>query len=283
MQVVKDCYTIFPPESTEKLIIFQTISKVFTALCALGWSMLNSSMSQRYCWGVRALASVSGRGHWKEPDSNRLYRDKMPRWSWCSSAQCRSESGTSFEWSVHFCFDSFWHNAPHPAAPGQKSPWARRSDSRFWKRPYMYCLDSRFLFEWFLLPAPRTHPFAVCWFCRFLWILRWTLSFVIPPSLCWFRSTGDPLRILYLYYTKILSNKKGLFVNNNKLTAIPQRTFCAYFSWQVQRQCHNYWKVSYSITRTQAVFEAAWVLFFYFKAEKLLSRQALCPASWPSG
>ena len=30
-------------------------------------------------------------------------------------------------------------------------------------------------------------------------------------------------------------------------------------------------------------FEAAWVLFFYFKAEKLLSRQALCPASWPSG
>lgn len=26
-------------------------------------------------------------------------------------------------------------------------------------------------------------------------------------------------------------------------------------------------------------FEAAWVLFFYFKAEKLLSRQALCPAS----
>mgnify|MGYP007112781941 CR=1 FL=1 len=37
------------------------------------------------------------------------------------------------------------------------------------------------------------------------------------------------------------------------------------------------------IHRTQAVFEAAWVLFFYFKAEKLLSRQALCPASWPSG
>ena len=33
------------------------------------------------------------------------------------------------------------------------------------------------------------------------------------------------------------------------------------------------------IHRTQAVFEAAWVPFFYFKAEKLLSRQALCPAS----
>ena len=39
MQVVKNYYTIFPPESTEKLIIFQTISKVFTALCALGWSI----------------------------------------------------------------------------------------------------------------------------------------------------------------------------------------------------------------------------------------------------
>lgn len=45
----KNYYTIFLPESTEKLIIFQTISKVFTALCALGWSMLNPSMSQRYC------------------------------------------------------------------------------------------------------------------------------------------------------------------------------------------------------------------------------------------
>ena len=45
----KNYYTIFLPESTEKLIIFQTISKVFTALCALGWSMLTPSMSQRYC------------------------------------------------------------------------------------------------------------------------------------------------------------------------------------------------------------------------------------------
>ena len=41
--------------------------------------------------------------------------------------------------------------------------------------------------------------------------------------------------------------------------------------------------VELKIHRTQAVFEAAWVLFFYFKAEKLLSRQALCPASYPSG
>ena len=37
--------------------------------------------------------------------------------------------------------------------------------------------------------------------------------------------------------------------------------------------------VELKIHRTQAVFEAAWVLFFCFKAEKLLSMQALCPAS----
>ena len=37
--------------------------------------------------------------------------------------------------------------------------------------------------------------------------------------------------------------------------------------------------VELKIHRTQAVFEAAWVIFFYFKAEKLLSRQVLCPAS----
>ena len=35
-------------------------------------------MSQRYCCGVSALASLSFRGHWKLPDSSRLYSSTNP-------------------------------------------------------------------------------------------------------------------------------------------------------------------------------------------------------------
>ena len=55
-----------------------TISSPLTGLCALGWSMLNPSMSQRYCWGVSARASLSLRGHWKLPLSNRLCSSTKP-------------------------------------------------------------------------------------------------------------------------------------------------------------------------------------------------------------
>lgn len=51
---------------------FYTISNPLICLCAFGWSMLSPSMSQRYCCMVRALASLSFRGHWKMPDSKRL-------------------------------------------------------------------------------------------------------------------------------------------------------------------------------------------------------------------
>lgn len=55
-----------------------TISSPLTGLCALGWSMLNPSMSHRYCCGVSARASLSLRGHWKLPDSKRLYSSTKP-------------------------------------------------------------------------------------------------------------------------------------------------------------------------------------------------------------
>lgn len=51
---------------------------VFAALCAFGCSTFRPSMSQRYCCGVRSLASVSLRGHWKLPDSRRLYSSRNP-------------------------------------------------------------------------------------------------------------------------------------------------------------------------------------------------------------
>ena len=36
-------------------------------------------MSQRYCCGVNSLASSSLRGHWKLPDSRRLYSSRNHR------------------------------------------------------------------------------------------------------------------------------------------------------------------------------------------------------------
>ena len=51
---------------------FYTISNPLICLWAFGWSILSPSMSQRYCCMVRALASLSFRGHWKMPDSRRL-------------------------------------------------------------------------------------------------------------------------------------------------------------------------------------------------------------------
>ena len=41
--------------------------------------------------------------------------------------------------------------------------------------------------------------------------------------------------------------------------------------------------VELKIHRTQAVLRLLGSYFFCFKTEKLLSRQALYPASWPSG
>ena len=45
---------------------------------AFGCPTLNSYISQRYCWAVRLLASLSFRGHWKEPDSRCLYSSTNP-------------------------------------------------------------------------------------------------------------------------------------------------------------------------------------------------------------
>lgn len=50
----------------------------FTALCALGCSMLSPSISQRYCCAVSCRASASLRGHWNDPDSRRLYSSTNP-------------------------------------------------------------------------------------------------------------------------------------------------------------------------------------------------------------
>ena len=48
------------------------------SLCAFGCSILSPSISHRYCCGVIALASLSFRGHWKTPDSSRLYNSTNP-------------------------------------------------------------------------------------------------------------------------------------------------------------------------------------------------------------
>ena len=69
---------IFLQKSTVKYEISHTISRPFAVLCVFGWSILNPSLSQRYCWAVRLLASLSVRGHWKLPDSKRLYSSTNP-------------------------------------------------------------------------------------------------------------------------------------------------------------------------------------------------------------
>ena len=38
--------------------------RLVTALWALGCSIFSPSISQRYCYGVSFLTSVSERGHW---------------------------------------------------------------------------------------------------------------------------------------------------------------------------------------------------------------------------
>ena len=58
--------------------MFYTILSPVTALCAFGWSTFSPSMSQRYCCGVSSRASVSLRGHWNTPFSNRLYSSTNP-------------------------------------------------------------------------------------------------------------------------------------------------------------------------------------------------------------
>ena len=73
-----DCISAALFALTTVIFRIHTISSPLTGLCALGWSMLNPSMSHRYCWGVSARASLSLRGHWKLPLSNRLYSSTKP-------------------------------------------------------------------------------------------------------------------------------------------------------------------------------------------------------------
>ena len=73
-----DCISAALFALTTVIFRIHTISSPLTGLCALGWSILNPSMSQRYCRGVSARASLSLRGHWKLPLSNRLYSSTKP-------------------------------------------------------------------------------------------------------------------------------------------------------------------------------------------------------------
>ncbi len=60
-------------------LAFMSIYRLgFPSLIALDCSIIRPSSSYLVCCGVSSFASISLRGHWKFPLSNRLYKSRKP-------------------------------------------------------------------------------------------------------------------------------------------------------------------------------------------------------------